>query len=225
MPVSLRLLLLALLTGFASPAVGERRPVPPTDCGDFSCRPRPAPPPVPDPIALDAARRIVKALDMGIVGQRTAELRALASAREGTPPPPRPSNVVRATPPVDLAAIPYWSYPLQERVVDHAALYYLGNYSRDELARMAAFVESAAGRRLMADSQPRRAEVAHAVATSILEDDLWDIVCGIPPRRALEDGIHFRFDEYHRMIGGFALPARAHWCTAVEAELASASSR
>jgi hypothetical protein len=171
---------------------------------------------LPSEEALALGRRIVRVVDLGAVARRNAQLVALAQAKEGPrrPAPAYPNGPIRAVPPVDLANYPMWGIVVQERVIDHAALYYARTYSLDELKAMATFFDSSAGRKLVEERHPQSAELERQLATEVLEDDLWHVVCGRPVPQEVEDAPHHEFHRLHPPFE-FPLPPKPVWCGSV----------
>jgi hypothetical protein len=213
MRVRLAVTIAALAVAFPAQAQRHPRPLPPTNCYPFACPERPAPGPLPSEEALALGRRIVAVADMESVGKRTQQLVAMARAKEPPRPPvpTYPNGPIRAVPPVDVANIPEWTFVLQQRVIDHAALHYARKYSLDELKAMAAFFESPAGRKLAAERPSRSAEVDEELATPVLEDDLWNVACGTPVRQEVEDAPHHQFQRLHPPMD-YPLPPKPKWC-------------
>ena len=204
----------ALAVPEAGAAQRAPRPRPPVNCYPFACPPRPNPPRLPSEEALALGRRIARVLDEnGAVAKRTGQLVALAQAKQAPPAPvPNyPNGPIRAVPPVDLAGYPIWAFVVQQRVLDHAALFYATRYSLDELKEMAAFLESTGGAKLVEERQSRSAELEHALARPVVEDDLWNVVCGTPVPQEVEDEPHHEFHRLHPPID-FPLPPRPLWC-------------
>jgi hypothetical protein len=187
----------ALVLPAAGAAKRNPRRIPPITCGP-ACLPRTTPPKLPSEEALALGRRIVAVVDGRTVSKRTGELVALARARERPRPPlpTYPNGPIRAVPPVDLADYPVWGFVVQQRVADHAALFYATKYSLDELRAMAAFFESTAGAKLVQERQSHSAELEYALSTPVLEADLWNVACGTPVPQEVEDAPHH---EYHRL--------------------------
>jgi hypothetical protein len=213
MRVAMALAAAALILPAPGTAQRTPRPRPPVNCYPFACPPRPAPGKLPGEEALALGRRIVAIVDGGAVAKRTGELVALPQAKEPRRPPlaTYPNGPIRAVPPVDLANYPAWAFVVQQRVIDHAALFYATRYSLDELRAMALFFESTAGAKLVQERQSRSAELEHALATRVLEDDLWNVVCGTPVPQEVEDAPHHEFHRLHPPVD-FPLPPRPLWC-------------
>ena len=218
MRTGIKIAVLAAMAALETAAFAQlkSRARPPVNCSPFACPPRPIAGKLPSDEALALGRRIASAVDSRTVAKRTGELVAIAQAKE----PPRasepryPNGPIRAIPPVDLANYPMWAFVVQQRVIDHAALYYAGKYSLDELKQMAAFFEGSAGKKLVEERQPQSAELKLELATDTLEDDLWNVVCGWPVPQEVEDAPHHEFERLHPPLEDFPLPPRPEWCAA-----------
>jgi hypothetical protein len=211
--------MMVAVAALALPAGAAQRPKPPPrNCYPFACPPRPSPGPLPSEEALALGRRIVMAVDLGAVAKRNGELVALARAKEPPRPPlpTYPNGPIRAVPPVDLADYPGWGFVMQQRVVDHAALHYARKYSIGELTALAAFFESSAGKKLIDKRQSRSAELDYALRVNphVLEDDLWNVACGLPVPQEVEDAPHHQFHRLHPPLD-YPLPPRPKWCSEI----------
>ena len=125
--------------------------------------------------------------------------------------PSYPNGPIRAVPPAELANYPMWGFVLQQRVTDHAGLYYARKHSLDELRAMATFFESPAGKRLVEERKPRSVELKETLANPVLEDDLWNVACGLPVRQEVEDAPHDQFRRLHPPVD-FPLSPPPQWC-------------
>ena len=218
----MRPLLFVVAVALALPAGAEaqrRRPRPPVDCGPFACPPRPMPAKLPGEEALALGRRIASALDGKAVAKRTNQLVAMAQAKAGPAPQPPtyPNGPIRAVPPAELANYPMWGFVLQQRVIDHAGLFHASRHSLDELRAMAEFFESPVGKKLVEERAPHSAELERELATEVLEDDLWNVACGLPVPPEVEDAPHHEFERLHPPVD-FPLPPRPAWCAQLRVE-------
>jgi hypothetical protein len=100
---------------------------------------------------------------------------------------------------------------LQQRVLDHAALFYARKYPLEDLTAMATFLESRTGRRLVEEWQPQAAELERELATDLLEDDLWNVVCGRAVPQGLANAPHHQFHRLHPPLD-YPLPPAPSYC-------------
>ena len=200
-------------------ALAQTPPLPPRDCGEFACPPRPAPGKLPSDEARALGQKLVTMLDSRAIAARTGELVKIGQAKDPPPPQPPawPNGPIRAVPPVDLANYPTWGFAVQQRVIEHAALYYARKYTLDQLRQMVAFFESPAGQAHVAERQSNSpTELREMIARPLLEHDLWNVVCAIPVPSEVEDAPHHEFHRLHPPTPDDPRPAPKPWCASIE---------
>jgi len=206
---------LAVLTVALIGSVATARPIknlPPPIC---ACDPPPMPRKLPSEEALSLGRRLADVIDKEAVFHRVSQLETLAESK-GPPLPERPTypnGPIRAVPSLKPERYPGLGLLMHERALDHAGLAEAWRYPLDELKAMVAFVESEAGKKLIEDHPPGSpAEVKDALASPLLEDDLWNVLCRVPLRSGPESGPHHDWKHLHPPTQ-FPVPiARPAWC-------------
>ena len=185
-----------------------------------ACDPLPMPRELPSQEALALGRRLAAAIDKEAIFQRVSQLVSLAESK-GPPLPQRPTypnGPIRAVPSLKPERYPGLGVVMQERALDHAGLAEAWRYPVEELKTMVAFVESDAGKKLVADHPPgSSAEVKDALASPLLEEDLWHVLCRVPLRSGPERGPHHDWKHLHPPTQ-FPVPIEPPgWCATLPA--------
>ena len=208
--------LLVLLLLAATPVSADaRRPkleeVPPI----CTCDPPPQARKLPGDEALVLGRRLALAIQNEAVARRTNELIAVAETKTGRPPEPPtyPNGPIRAVPALRRALEPSWDFRMSTRVAEHVGLVYAWRYPLEQLRQMVAFFESQAGEAFLKDRGPAAVpdDVAEALRSPELEEDLLDIVCHRPPSKKTL-GPHHDWWRLHPGVEGFAPTPAPAWC-------------
>ena len=207
--------LLILLMAAAPASVDAGRPklteAPPI----CTCDPPPQPRKLPSDEALALGRRLALAIQNEAVARRTNELIAVAEAKTGRPPDPPsyPNGPIRAVPALRRALEPSWDFRMGTRVAEHVGLVYAWRYPLDQLRQMVAFFESPAGEAFLKDRGPAAMpdDVAEALRSPELEEDLLDIVCNRPPSEKTL-GPHHDWRRLHPAVEGFEPTPAPAWC-------------
>jgi len=205
-------LLVVLLAATPVSAAPPSPQEPPEIC---SCDPPPQPRKLPADEALALGRRLALAVQNEAVARRTNELIAIAEARTGRPPEPPnyPNGPIRAVPTLRRPLNISWDFRMGTRVAEHVGLVYAWRYPLDQLRQMVVFFESPAGEAFLKDRGPAAVpdDIADALRSPELDEDLLDIVCNRPPfEKTL--GPHHDWRRLHPGVEGFEPTPAPAWC-------------
>jgi hypothetical protein len=162
--------------------------------------------------ALELGRRLALALDHRAILGRVRELLAKAEAQDHAPGARRaPDGPIRAVGQLESPVYGPWGIELQARAVEHASMVYARRYPIEDMKQLVAFLESPVGAKFVQD-RAASAEVGTALSDPQLEEDLWEVVCGLRPTGP--GGTHHGLRRLHPRVDGGPAPRPPVWCFA-----------